>query len=1171
AGFLAPAVGTSLYLALATSISLSGSEYGSCTDSYQCSDHGAAVQGVQLSAEDQASCSCICNVSMPYVGSNCNEVSGTSTVSVTGVIQLLFTIPLASATADDNTTTSTPLPSVISSSALQAAVTAALSATDAITKSVQSCSLLGVSNFSSSVDGAAALLPAALFTCNVVIANTTITSRRTILDAFSQNVQSAITAYRSFIFVDADNTSTIPENTTTVALMADALHTSSFGNCSLTTPASSAVSFGVTCTNQVARMISPFEQALSLRVVVTSDVNIESITIQSTYDNNGSLTTQTFACHVVRDGSAVGGCIQSTCLLGHAEAQAMVENSTSIFITAVPSTLDGNNMTSSVPMTSPFTQQWCALQADNAFQVQVLHAAVLPTSSQVHGENAHLITQNPNFKLALVGVGIAVIAVAFILLIFGVVFMYKDNKIRNQLHEEASVEPTKVTRLLHENFAKMKYYVRTPDRFRFEHWGVALAVIGYNIAIAGGVLLLVAYFYPNNATYRVSIESYADDRCALSALSDTPNSLLMVDPTEGCTSDGGSVGQGGFGRMGVTATCSFINGTWWAYVTYGATLGDCHSFSRDWELTDNSTEFADSQVIQTVVQSGEMWVRNGSCIASPSFFLDPFISVYCGDKESAGARYDAVRSSLGSRVPPLLANSTVIRDAPTLPLTAIATADVIAAAELIGAVATPYVSGTTIFVSSSYTDEFLSSVAAPETGEQTEEQLPSLSRLVYQTSSSFVADPTSTAIDASLAVALGTASLSISSPELTSENLSTYLPLPNTLSLNAPIGFNFHTADGDDASAPSPVEALYGDQRYYRMAESTYDIGYYYGPETSSDGYGFTVSFYGRFDAAAEGFVFIATDAVEEHDPTTGNLRSPIVDAAAVMESQLLSGEDWFETPFRVYYALYVSASTNRMHFIMADPVRSKTSIVDVSGNSSRYARGIFGLENYGAGGGNLFNGEWHHVALVLKNENSDVMARLMVDGFYDIKDTQCLPRRPTPVADTWTVGTTVSSLRPLSATAFTGGALYVGAFKGAVSGLRFEPTAVPVLTLITRGTAASRSLHNLNRDEIYTIACVLIFLSVLLALLTACSSGYAVSVDSNKNDDSDEATSVAMFVKVTRHEVEEDAPSGNRKFVQRYPRPSFTMSKRWLGLTRTQLTLKHANIPTTNYCAQCT
>ncbi len=45
-----------------------------------------------------------------------------------------------------------------------------------------------------------------------------------------------------------------------------------------------------------------------------------------------------------------------------------------------------------------------------------------------------------------------------------------------------------------------------------------------------------------------------------------------------------------------------------------------------------------------------------------------------------------------------------------------------------------------------------------------------------------------------------------------------------------------------------------------------------------------------------------------------------------------------------------------------------------------------------------LFNGEWHHIAVVLKNEMNHAKVALVIDGKTDIQSDEwniCLPRRP--------------------------------------------------------------------------------------------------------------------------------------------------------------------------------
>ncbi|CUG49950.1 transmembrane protein, putative, partial [Bodo saltans] len=294
----------------------------------------------------------------------------------------------------------------------------------------------------------------------------------------------------------------------------------------------------------------------------------------------------------------------------------------------------------------------------------------------------------------------------------------------------------------------------------------------------------------------------------------------------------------------------------------------------------------------------------------------------------------------------------------------------------------------------------------------------------------------------------------------------------------------FNTSEALSSEAAAADSA-----RYYDINASRIDMGSWYGQTSSvSDGDGFTITMYLRATATSQGFAFAVTDALED----IVDRNSPILDKAIDMLTRNSPPDSWFSDAFHIYSALYVNGPSLSLHFVHADP----TTLVDGSASASATAGGTRFVnvrwELDALGLTHLFNGLWHHVAVVLRTENDQTKAQLIVDGVTSLSKSgwnQCMARRPTAIQNV-SAGSTVPAYSASTDRFVSGGMLYAGYFNGGIGHLRFRNESVNIFTLWRESTAAIQQHNAISTAKYYALGYCLIVVAVVLAAVTVLQSG---------------------------------------------------------------------------------
>jgi hypothetical protein len=266
--------------------------------------------------------------------------------------------------------------------------------------------------------------------------------------------------------------------------------------------------------------------------------------------------------------------------------------------------------------------------------------------------------------------------------------------------------------------------------------------------------------------------------------------------------------------------------------------------------------------------------------------------------------------------------------------------------------------------------------------------------------------------------------------------------------------------------------------RYFHLQGSHFDIGKYFGPDTTSSSDGFTISMWLRVSSTTDGFAFILCDHFED----TTSRTSPVVERLmGIARDGTVTSRLWFQSSFRVYASLFVGGQSEVLQLTFADPLDDGfkgSSVVTAQWN----ARDL----NVA-----LFNDQWHHVSLSFKNENKHPFVVIGIDGRTSLSSAlyrRCLPRRPSPITDQQEIKIT-SATRDTTASARQGGVMYVGYFNGGLRGLEFTPEFESGDAAVRQGTRQMRVRNATRRTSMegvfqaLCIAAVIAFFCIVYKL----------------------------------------------------------------------------------------
>jgi hypothetical protein len=397
------------------------------------------------------------------------------------------------------------------------------------------------------------------------------------------------------------------------------------------------------------------------------------------------------------------------------------------------------------------------------------------------------------------------------------------------------------------------------------------------------------------------------------------------------------------------------------------------------------------------------------------------------------------------------------------------------------------------------------------------------------------------------------------------------LPLPAAggfpLSGDMPVGYVFNgLSAGQAASKPSSSPRLRSvlslpseSQTYLSMRRSLFDIGYYFGPSTIEDKLGFTISCYVRLREDSQGFIFALTDAIYDHDTLQSPLLAELEQFIVKSKSDSAWGSEYSSDALQVYLALYFSGSGKFLTLAAATP---GSLLAPDEDGGKRVVFSSWSLEALGLEA--LANGAWHQLGVILRNDNGQVKAQLVVDGETSKSRpgwNLCWPRRPQPISS-FTGPLSLRGTDSLSTVFSPDGMLTVGAISAAVAQLEFTNKVVAQGVMLHRGTDAMRAHVDLRRKDVLDLAIALLAIAAVFAVLTALSSGFAIAEGEEAVQEGFLEAVVSEFLDVVRYLVlEEEAPSaaaasppGDQR--SEYSRVGYEQARRWLNFTHAQMAL---------------
>ena len=266
-----------------------------------------------------------------------------------------------------------------------------------------------------------------------------------------------------------------------------------------------------------------------------------------------------------------------------------------------------------------------------------------------------------------------------------------------------------------------------------------------------------------------------------------------------------------------------------------------------------------------------------------------------------------------------------------------------------------------------------------------------------------------------------------------------------------------------------------GAARYYGIRGSLADIGQHYQGGTRS---GFTISLYLRCSRSTEGFAFAVADARED----MATSMSPLLSRLMAMLTNGSPGSAWYNKTYNVYSGLFVDGPAAALRFVYANPSQAspETALVDLQWDLT--ALGLL----------HLFNGVWHHVAIIIRSENQDTKVQLVVDGVTSTSQNGwnlCPERIPIPV----------QSLDPAEDVAvrnfqaervLTDGVLFTGYFNGGVAHLEFNNEKVEIFELWRSSTIAIQSHNALNTTQYIVLGSLLLTIGLVMLGTMLLTSG---------------------------------------------------------------------------------
>ena len=288
-----------------------------------------------------------------------------------------------------------------------------------------------------------------------------------------------------------------------------------------------------------------------------------------------------------------------------------------------------------------------------------------------------------------------------------------------------------------------------------------------------------------------------------------------------------------------------------------------------------------------------------------------------------------------------------------------------------------------------------------------------------------------------------------------------------------PTGFLFNNFN---LPGEAPLyEAGPGAARYYGVRGTAADIGQFYQGGARS---GFTITMYLRCTRSTAGFAFAVADAREDMVKTM----SPLLIRLMAMLANGSPGTAWYNSTYSVYSGLYVDGPGAALRFVYANPSPGSpdSALVDLQWDMT------------GLGLLRLFNGVWHHVAIILRSENENTKVQLVVDGVTSTSQNgwNLCPRRiPEPV-QLLSPEIDVSVRNFQAERVLTDGVLFTGYFNGGVAHLEFVNEKIELFDLWRSSTSAIQTHNAIKPTEYIALGSLLLAIGVLMLGAMIATSG---------------------------------------------------------------------------------
>jgi hypothetical protein len=285
-----------------------------------------------------------------------------------------------------------------------------------------------------------------------------------------------------------------------------------------------------------------------------------------------------------------------------------------------------------------------------------------------------------------------------------------------------------------------------------------------------------------------------------------------------------------------------------------------------------------------------------------------------------------------------------------------------------------------------------------------------------------------------------------------------------------PVGFLFNNFD---LPGEAPLFAAgSGAARYYGVRGSSADIGLHYGGGMFD---GYTISMYLRCARRTAGFAYAVADARED----TASGLSPLLTRLMAMLANGSPASAWYNSTYNVYSGLFVDGPGMSLHFVYANSAAGAT-LTDL-----RWDLASLGLTR-------LFNGLWHHVAIIIRSENQNTKVQLVVDGETSESKNgwnQCAALTPDPIQAMDTAAEI--AVRNFQAErVLVGGVLFAGYFNGGVAHLQFINKKMELFSMWRTATHAIQSHNALDESKNIALGAVLLAIGVMMIAAMLATSG---------------------------------------------------------------------------------